>query len=161
MPAERKKIDDLNKTLFIDIQIPNVPRPSFIWNYFGHLYKKPNVKLDSERIYCKICFDQIKEKHPDKSFCSIQKQIGAYGATSGTGNMKNHFFTVHQIVDTQATKITNKNVLSMFSRDHDTTKSSQLKEQLGHQLTLMCYRDLLPFSIFIFSIQTYNCINIV
>ncbi|CAF2114288.1 unnamed protein product [Rotaria magnacalcarata] len=35
----------------------------------------------------------------------------------------------------------------MFSRDRDSTKSSQLKEQLGHQLTLMCCKDLLPFSI--------------
>ncbi|CAF4902292.1 unnamed protein product, partial [Rotaria magnacalcarata] len=35
----------------------------------------------------------------------------------------------------------------MFSRDRDSTRSSQLKEQLGHQLTLMCCKDLLPFSI--------------
>ncbi|CAF1531985.1 unnamed protein product [Rotaria sordida] len=35
----------------------------------------------------------------------------------------------------------------MFARNRDTASSSQLKEKLGHQLTLMCCKDLLPFSI--------------
>ncbi|CAF4184755.1 unnamed protein product, partial [Rotaria magnacalcarata] len=35
----------------------------------------------------------------------------------------------------------------MFSRDRHAQKASQLKQQLGHQLTLMCCRELLPFLI--------------
>ena len=61
--------------------------------------------------------------------------------------MRSHLLAAHEITEIQATKATNKHVLLMFSRHRDTTKSSQLKEQLGHQLTLMCCRDLLPFSI--------------
>ncbi|CAF3311191.1 unnamed protein product, partial [Rotaria socialis] len=61
--------------------------------------------------------------------------------------MKSHLLATHQVTDSQQTKTTNQHILSMFSRDRCTTKSSQLKQQLGHQLTLMCCRDLLPFSI--------------
>ncbi|CAF3328276.1 unnamed protein product [Rotaria sp. Silwood2] len=147
MARDIEKNHDLNKNLFIQIKIPNVPRPSFIWNYFGHLYKKPSEPLDLERIYCKICFDTKKEEYPDSSFSSIRKRIGTYGATSGTGNMKNHLLAVHQITEAQEIKRTSKHIVSMFSRDRGSTKSSQLKEQLGHQLTLMCCKDLLPFSI--------------
>ncbi|CAF3933974.1 unnamed protein product, partial [Rotaria sp. Silwood1] len=67
--------------------------------------------------------------------------------TSGTGNMKNHLLSIHQVRESSQTKTTNQHILSMFSRDRHSMKSSQLKQQLGHQLTLMCYRDLLPFSI--------------
>ncbi|CAF3381668.1 unnamed protein product [Rotaria socialis] len=147
MPRNTEKIHDLNKDLFVKIKIPNVPRPSFIWNYFGHLYKQPNEPLDIERIYCKICFDKIKEEYSDSSFFSKRRRIGIYGVTSGTGNMKNHLLAVHQLTEVNETRRTNNHILSMFSRDRDSTKSSQLKEQLGHQLTLMCCKDLLPFSI--------------
>ncbi|CAF1486934.1 unnamed protein product [Rotaria sordida] len=54
---------------------------------------------------------------------------------------------MHQITEAQAIKKTNKHIASMFARNRDTTSSSQLKEKLGHQLTLMCCKDLLPFSI--------------
>ncbi|CAF1526944.1 unnamed protein product [Rotaria magnacalcarata] len=145
--TQHRKKHDLNKDLFVKIKIPNVPRPSFIWNYFGHLYKQPSEPLDIERIYCKICFDKIKEEYPDSSFYSKRKKIGVYGATSGTGNMKNHLLAVHQLTEVNETRRTSNHILSMFSRDRNSTKSSQLKEQLGHQLTLMCCKDLLPFSI--------------
>lgn len=61
--------------------------------------------------------------------------------------MKNHLLATHRISEPQQTKTTSQHILSMFSRDHHKQKASQLKEQLGHQLTLMCCRDLLPFSI--------------
>jgi hypothetical protein len=61
--------------------------------------------------------------------------------------MKNHLLAVHQVTGVQETKTTNNHILSMFSRERYAIKASQLKEQLGHQLTLMCCRDLLPFSI--------------
>ncbi|CAF3611898.1 unnamed protein product [Rotaria sp. Silwood1] len=147
MPLDLDKIDELNKTLFIHIQPPNVPRPSFIWNYFGHLYKNPREALDLDRIYCKVCFEKIKEEYPDASFSSVRRQIGTYSATSSTGNMRNHLLAMHQITEAQAIKKTTKHIVSMFARNRDTTSSSQLKEKLGHQLTLMCCKDLLPFSI--------------
>ncbi|CAF3833892.1 unnamed protein product, partial [Rotaria sp. Silwood1] len=147
MPLDPDKIDDLNKTLFVHIQLPNVPRPSFIWNYFGHLYKNPRKALDLDRIYCKVCFENIKEEYPDTSFSSVRRQIGTYSATSGTRNMRNHLLAMHQITEAQAIKKTNKHIVSMFARNRDTTSSSQLKEKLGHQLSLMCCKDLLPFSI--------------
>ncbi|CAF3773476.1 unnamed protein product, partial [Rotaria sp. Silwood1] len=147
MPLDPDKIDDLNKTLFVHIQLPNVPRPSFIWNYFGHLYKNPREALDLDRIYCKVCFEKIKEEYPDASFSSVRRQIGTYSATSSTGNMRNHLLAMHQITEAQAIKKTTKHIVSMFARNRDTTSSSQLKEKLGHQLTLMCCKDLLPFSI--------------
>ncbi|CAF4239159.1 unnamed protein product [Rotaria sordida] len=121
MQLDLDRIDDLNKTLFIHIQLPNVPRPSFIWNYFGHLYKNPKEALDLDRIYCKVCFEKIKQEYPDA--------------------------TTHQITEAQAIKKTNKHIVSMFARNRDTISSSQLKEKLGYQLTLMCCKDLLPFSI--------------
>ena len=61
--------------------------------------------------------------------------------------MKNHLLAVHQLTEVSETRRTSNHILSMFSRDRNSTKSSQLKEQLGHQLTLMCCEDLLPFSI--------------
>jgi hypothetical protein len=140
-------INGLLENLFIRINPPNVPKASFVWSYFGHLYKKPNERLDAERVFCKVCFDKIKDEQPDISFSSIRKNVGVYGVTSGTGNMKNHLLAIHQITEPQQTKTTNKHILSMFSKDRYGTKASQLKQQLGHQLTLMCCRDLLPFSI--------------
>ncbi|CAF3675825.1 unnamed protein product [Rotaria socialis] len=140
-------MNGLNKNVFINIKPPNVPKPSFVWNYFGHLYKKPNEPLDMERVSCNICFEKIKNEQPDASFASTKKLISIYKNTSSTGNMKSHLLATHQVTDSQQTKTTNQHILSMFSRDRCTTKSSQLKQQLGHQLTLMCCRDLLPFSI--------------
>ena len=147
MLLDKNIIDDLIKILFINTKVPNVPRSSFVWNYFGRLYRKPSTQLDSKRIYCKVCFEKIKEEYPDENFSSVRKEIVSYSTTSSTGNMRSHLLAAHEITEIQATKVTNKHVFSMFSRHRDTTKSSQLKEQLGHQLTLMCCRDLLPFSI--------------
>ena len=147
MPHDIKSFNDLNQTLFIHTKIPNVPRPSFIWNHFGHLYKIPNEPLVLERIYYKICFDKMKEEFPNSIFSSVRKKIATYGITSATGNMKNHLLAMHQIKEAQEMKSTSEHIRSMFSRDRATTKSSQVKEQLRHQLTLMCCRDLLPFSI--------------
>jgi len=137
----------LIKNLFVNIKPPNVPKPSFVWNYFGNLYKKPNEPVDIQHVYCKICFEKLKDDQPDVNFFSIKNVIGMYSNTSGTGNMKNHLLSIHQVTESQQTKTTNQHILSMFSRDRYSTKSSQLKQQLGHQLTLMCCRDLLPFSI--------------
>ncbi|CAF4101875.1 unnamed protein product, partial [Rotaria sordida] len=111
----------LNKNLFINIKPPNVPKPSFVWDYF--------------------------DDQPDINFFSIKHLTGVYSNTSGTGNMKNHLLSIHQVTESSQTKTTNQHILSMFSRDRHSMKSSQLKQQLGHQLTLMCCRDLLPFSI--------------
>ena len=61
--------------------------------------------------------------------------------------MKNHLSAVHQLTEANETRRTSNHILSMFSRDRDSIKFSQLKEHLGHQLTLMCCKDLLPFSI--------------
>ena len=41
----------------------------------------------------------------------------------------------------------NHHTLSMFSHDRHSTKFSELKQRLGHQLTFMLSRDLLPFFI--------------
>jgi hypothetical protein len=135
------------KNLFIRINAPNLPKSSFVWNYFGHLYKKPDNPLDTKRVYCKICFDKLKDEQPDITFSLVLNDIGVYKATSSTGNMKNHLLAVHQVTGVLETKTTNNHILSMFSRERYAIKASQLKEQLGHQLTLMCCRDLLPFSI--------------
>ena len=51
MPHNTEMIHNLNKDLFVKIKISNIPRPSFIWNYFGHLYKQPSEPLDIEREY--------------------------------------------------------------------------------------------------------------
>ncbi|CAF4092727.1 unnamed protein product, partial [Rotaria sp. Silwood2] len=139
-------INSLNKNVFINVKPPNVPKQSFASNYFSHLYKKPNEPLDTERVYCNICLEKLKNEQPDVSFASVKKLIGIYRYTSGTGNMKNHLLAMHHVTESQQTKTTNQHILSMFSRDRCTTKSSQLKQQLGHQLALMCCRDLLPFS---------------
>ncbi|CAF0869264.1 unnamed protein product [Didymodactylos carnosus] len=135
------------KNLFIQRKPPNTPKSSFIWNYFGRLYRKPNESLDLEKNYCKICFDKFKDEEPDVVFSSIRKKLGVYSVTSATGNMKNHLLAVHRISEPHQTKTTNQHIISMFSQDHHATKALQLKQQLGHQLTLMCCRDLLPFSI--------------
>jgi hypothetical protein len=143
-------MDNINyfiKNLFIQIKAPNTSKPSFVWNYFGRLYKKPNERIDLEKFYCKICFDKFKSEEPDTVFSSVQKKIGVYSATSATGNMKSHLLAIHRISEPQQTKTTSQHILSMFSRDHHSQKASQLKQQLGHQLTLLCCRDLLPFSI--------------
>ncbi|CAF4701984.1 unnamed protein product [Rotaria sp. Silwood1] len=145
--VEMTNIYFANKNLFIKINPPNIPKPSFVWNYFGYLYKTPNEPVDKEHVYCKICFDKLKDDQPDVNFFSIKNLIGIYSNISGTGNMKNHLLSVHQVKESQQTKVTNQHILSMFSRNHHSTKPSQLKQQLGHQLTLMCCRDLLPFSI--------------
>jgi len=115
-------ISDLKKT----------PKPSFVWNYFDHLHKKPNEPLDTDRIYCKLCFDVVKDEHPDVNFSTNKKNIDVYNVTSGTVNMKNPLLTVHQLSEPQQTKTTNEQVLSMFSRDLATARSLQLKQQLGH-----------------------------
>lgn len=61
--------------------------------------------------------------------------------------MKNHLLVLQQLTEPHQTKASNQHILSMFSRDRTVKKAAQLKEQLGYQLTLMCCRDLLPFSI--------------
>lgn len=134
-------------TLFIRIDSPNTTTASLVWNYFGQLYKEPNELLDKERVYCRLCLDRLKEKYPSTSFSSVRSRIGDYKSTSGTGNMKNHLLAVHQVTGVQETNVTKTHVLSMFSRGKSSVKISQRKQQLGHQLTLMCCRDLLPFSI--------------
>ncbi|CAM4797910.1 unnamed protein product [Rotaria magnacalcarata] len=114
---------------------------------FWSIVQKPNEAIDLEKNYCKICFDKLKSEEPDAVFSCVQKQIGVYSATSATGNMKSHLLATHRISELQQTKIINQHIFSMFSRDRHAQKASQLKQQLGHQLTLMCCRELLPFLI--------------
>lgn len=137
----------LIKDLFIHLKPSTTIKSSFIWTYFCFLYKKPNQSLGSDYIYCKICFDKLRDEQPNSTFSSNRKNIAIYSARSGTGNMKNHLLAAHQIVEPEQTKATNEYILSMFSRDRYSTKAQQLKQQLAHQITLMCCRDLLPFSI--------------
>ena len=90
----------LNKNLFINIKPPNVPEPSFVWNYFCNLYKKQNEPVDIQHVYCKICFDVLKDSQPGVNFSSIKNLVGIYSYTSGTGNMKNHLLiSIHQIAE--------------------------------------------------------------
>ena len=138
-------INHLNQNLFVHVKPPKTSKASFAWNYFGHLHKKPNELLDVDRIYCKVCFDKVKDEHPEVNFSIHQKQTGAYNITSGTGNMKNHLLAVHRISEPEHTKTTNQHILSMFSRDR-AARSLHLKQQLAHHLTLMCCK-VLPFSI--------------
>lgn len=133
--------------LFVRPNSSNVTTASFVWDYFGHLYRKPNELLDKDYFYCKICVEQIKEEEPGVSLSSVRNRIGVYKSTSGTGNMKNHLLATHQVTNAQEKKTTKNHILSMFSREKSTTKISQKKQQLGYQLTLMCCRDLLPFTI--------------
>ncbi|CAF4879029.1 unnamed protein product [Rotaria magnacalcarata] len=114
---------------------------------FWSIVQKPNEAIDLEKNYCKICFDKLKSEEPDAVFSCVQKQIGVYSATSATGNMKSHLLATHRISELQQTQITNQHIFSMFSRDRHAQKASQLKQQLGHQLTLVCCRELLPFLI--------------
>lgn len=137
----------LNKDLFIRIDSSLASKSSFVWNHFGQLHKKPNEILDRNRIYCKLCFDCLAKEQPDEKFSSIRKKVGNYRTTTGTGNMKNHLLAAHQLSESKQMKTTSEHIMSMFSRDFRKFKASQMKQQLGHQLTLMCCRDLLPFSI--------------
>ena len=137
----------LLKDLFIRINIPNVPKPSIVWTYFGHLYKHADQLLHHDHFYCKICLDRLKADEPDSSLSSARKRIGVYSLTSSTGNMRHHLLSNHQITEQHQTRTTNEHVQSMFSRDRYRASMSHSKERLSHQLTLMCCRDLLPFSI--------------
>lgn len=147
MPPNVEKINAETKDLFIQIQVPNVPKTSFVWNYFGHLWNSSKESLDLDRVYCKICFDKAKETSPNSAFSAVRTQIGNYRATSGTGNMRNHLLAIHQITEAEVTKKSMNHILSMFARDKRSARSLELKEKLSHQLTLMCCKDLLPFSI--------------
>ena len=108
-------INHLNKNLFIRIKPPNTSKPSFIWNHFGHLYKKPNELLDGDRIYCKLCLDQFKNEQPDAFFPSIKKYVGVYSGNSGTGNLKNHLMSIHRITEPQQIKTTNQHCNVIFN----------------------------------------------
>ena len=67
-------INHLNKNLFVHIKPPKTPKPSFVWNYFGHLHKKPDEPLDTDRIYCKVCFDIVQDEHPDVNLFYLSKK---------------------------------------------------------------------------------------
>lgn len=135
------------KDLAVRINLPSILKSSIVWNYFGHVYKQPDQKLDGERLYCKICFDKVKAEKPDDNLSSVRKRIGVYSTSSSTGNMRHHLLAVHKITEPQQMKTTSEHVQSMFSRDRYGSAVSHAKERLAHQLTLMCCRDLLPFSI--------------
>ena len=113
-----------NKNLFIKINPPNVLKPSFSWNHFGYLYKKPNEIIDKEHVYCKICVDKLKDDQLDANFISMKNFIGIYSNTSSTGNMKNHLLSIHQVREGKQTKTANQLIHSMFSHDRHSTKSS-------------------------------------
>ena len=45
-------MDNINyfiKNLFIQIKQSNTSKPSFVWNYFGRLYRKPSEAIDLEK----------------------------------------------------------------------------------------------------------------
>ena len=137
----------LLKDLLVRINVPNVPKPSIVWTYFGHLYSHADELSDCDHFYCRLCFDRTKADEPNATLSSIRKRIAMYSLSSSTGNMRHHLLANHQIMEPHQTKTTNEHVQSMFSRDRYKTVMSHSKERLGHQLTLMCCRDLLPFSI--------------
>ena len=135
------------RDLFIRINTPKTFKSSIVWDYFGYLYKKPKQPLDDNYVYCKVCFDKFKEDQPDVVLSLVRKKIGVYNATSSTGNMKHHLLTCHQITDPYQMKTTHEHVQALFSRNRYVENKYGVKERLSHQLTLMCCRDLLPFSI--------------
>lgn len=137
----------LSKDLKVQIDSLNITKTSIFWSYFGLLYRQPNGELDPDRFYCKVCFEKLKEEKPDVTLSSIRKQISVYSSTSSTGNMRHHLLAVHKITEPQLVKTTNEHRQSMFSRKSNLCVVSRIKEKLAHQLTLMCCRDLLPFSI--------------
>ena len=141
------EISHLLKDLHVSINSSNVLKPSIVWNYFGHIHKNPDQKLDTDHFYCKICLDKLKDDKPDVTLSSVRKRVGIYSTSSSTGNLRHHLLAIHQITESQQVKSTNEHVQSMFSRDRHGSAVSHAKERLGHQLTLMCCRDLLPFSI--------------
>lgn len=105
-------VDYQLKNLFILINRPPTTRPSFVWNHFGCLYKKPKEPVDTDRFHCKFCFDKVENEQPDVSFLSIRKKISTYIKTSSTGNMKNHLLSVHQVTESHQTKTTNEHILT-------------------------------------------------
>ena len=125
----------------------NLNKSSIVWTYFGYLYKQPDEKLDNDRLYCRLCFDKLKSEKSDSTLTSVRKRIGIYSTTSSTGNMRHHLLSIHKITEPQQVKATNEHVQSMFSQNRYSSAASHSKERLAHQLTLMCCRDLLPFSI--------------
>ena len=141
------EISHLLKDLIVSIYPPNVLKPSIVWSYFGHLHKNPDHRLDGDHFYCKICLDKLKAEKSAVTLSSVRKRVGVYSKNSSTENMRHHLLAMHQIVDPEHVKLTNEHVLSMFSRDRSGSTMSHAKERLGYQLTLMCCRDLLSFSI--------------
>lgn len=141
------EISHLLKDLLVFINPPNVLKSSIVWNYFGYLHKNPGQRLDSDHFYCKICLDKLKTDNSDVTFSSVRKRLGVYSISSSTGNMRHHLLAIHQIAEPQHVKSTSEHVQSMFSRDRHGSVIPHAKQRLGHQLTLMCCRDLLPFSI--------------
>lgn len=125
---------------------------SLAWSYFGQLTSlKTKKAIDNNTIYCKICFDKQLDEHPDDPLSSlaVQKQLTHYTENVSTGNMLLHLSTKHGIVSKEQVKITTEHVSNFFKPStYATTKSNKnRKEQLASDLTLMCCRDLLPFSI--------------
>lgn len=125
---------------------------SLAWSYFGQLTSlKTKKAIDNNTIYCKICFDKQLDEHPDDPLSSlaVQKQLTHYTENVNTGNMLLHLSTKHGIVSKEQVKITTEHVSNFFKPStYATTKSNKnRKEQLASDLTLMCCRDLLPFSI--------------
>ena len=47
------EISHLLKDLLVSISSSNVLKPSIVWNYFGHIHKNPDQKLDTDHSYCK------------------------------------------------------------------------------------------------------------
>ena len=141
------EISHLLKDLLVSINSSNVLQPSIVWNYFDHMHKNPDQKLDTDHFYCKISLDKLKTDKPVATLSSVRKRVSIYSTSSSTGILRHHILAIHQITGSQQVKSTNEHVQSMFSRDHHGSAISHAKEGLGHQLTLMCCRDLLPFSI--------------
>lgn len=140
-------VHHLLKDLKVRIDSLNITKISIVWSYLGLLYKQPNEKVDLDRFYCKVCFEKLKEEKLDVSLSSIRKQIGVYSSTSSTGNMRHHLLVVHKITEPQQVKTTHEHIQSIFSQKSNLSVVCCIKEKLTHQLTLMCCRDLLPFSV--------------
>ena len=68
-------VDRLLKDHFVRINVPNVPKPSIVWTYFGHLYSHSGELSDCDHFYCCLCFDRAKAEEPDSSLSSMRKRI--------------------------------------------------------------------------------------
>jgi len=71
------------------------------WTYFGSLKFCPTddkeVTLDSSRLYCKLCLDDIRRRSAEGSSCRISA-VGNFSPQTASGNLNfSHLFNRHNV----------------------------------------------------------------